>query len=850
MGVVYKAVDLTLERTVALKFLPQEVSVSKEDKENLLREARSASALDHPNIGVIHGLEESEDHQLFIVMGYYEGETLTQKINRGVISVRDSLDYAIQVARGLSAAHARNIVHRDIKPSNIIITTGNIAKIVDFGLARAVASISATQSVSNTGTLPYMAPEQILGEPVDQRVDVWALGVIIVQMLTGSHPFLRPNSSAMTFAILNQPPTAVDAVPPPLQPIVYRALSKQASHRYASADEMAQDLEIAQTQITSTPLPQDAPTITKTLSPREVKRYMENASTPRWKAQSRSSRLALVAATAIVLLAAGVLSFPRVRASLFESAYAGTEKHIVVLPFSSDDSDPEFQALSNGLMNSVTNRLSNLSAAQQSLWVVPASVVRSNHVADPAAARRTLGATIVVEGGLRRRGQQLVLTLNLVDAKRMRQIGSEEIESRNEDLAALEGDAIFKLAQLLKTKVPDSELAESAGVSHSTYQSYVKALGYLDRYDRPGNLDRAIDILQSATKKDPRFALGFATLAEAIRLKFQETNHLPYLSEATTYVQRAIELNDRLPAAYTTLGEINLSLGKTDPAVQSFQRALELAPQDADTAMGLAFTYEYTNRFDEAEATFKRAIALRPGYWVTCTALANFYYHQNRMPDAIAEYKRVIELTPDNPDAYSNLGMGYIAVGDATSDKLAEAALRKSIELAPNYTAYSNLSILYLNQQRYPEAVREARAALDHNDKDWVAWDNLLVAYSWVRDEANIGPTRTKVLSLLEESLALSPKQPSVHSRLSTLYAEDKKRDKAVALATTALALDPKDSVVLTDLTETFEALGDHKKAMQYAHASFENGGLSDLKRRPSLKTLVANADFQARGKQ
>ena len=199
MGVVYKAVDLTLERTVALKFLPTEFALSETEKDQLLREARAASALDHPNIGVIHGMEESEDGQLFIVMAYYEGETLSQKINRGVVSVRDSLDYAMQIAKGLGAAHARNIVHRDVKPSNIIITMDNTAKIVDFGLARVVATTSATQSVSNTGTLPYMAPEQILGEPVDQRADVWALGVLMVQMLTGSHPFLRPNTAAMTF---------------------------------------------------------------------------------------------------------------------------------------------------------------------------------------------------------------------------------------------------------------------------------------------------------------------------------------------------------------------------------------------------------------------------------------------------------------------------------------------------------------------------------------------------------------------------------------------------------------------------------------------------------------------------
>src|ERR1700687_5195546 len=213
MGVVYKALDVKLERTVALKFLPNDLAVSVRDKESLLREARAASALDHPNIGVIHEIEESDDHQLFIVMGYYEGETLAQKLSRGLIPVRESLDLAIQVARGLSAAHARNIVHRDIKPSNIIITKDNVAKIVDFGLARAIASNSSTQSISSTGTLPYMAPEQILGEPIDRGSDVWALGVILIQMITGSHPFVRPNPGAMTFAILNQPPGALDVVP-------------------------------------------------------------------------------------------------------------------------------------------------------------------------------------------------------------------------------------------------------------------------------------------------------------------------------------------------------------------------------------------------------------------------------------------------------------------------------------------------------------------------------------------------------------------------------------------------------------------------------------------------------------
>ena len=166
MGVVYKAVDLKLERTVALKFLPNEFAVTPEDKDRLRREARSASALDHPNIGVIHGLEETDERQLFIVMAYYQGETLAQRINRGLIPPCEALDIAIQIANGLAAAHGHNIVHRDMKPSNIIITKEQVAKIVDFGLARVVTSASVTQSSSTTGTLPYMAPEQILGEPM------------------------------------------------------------------------------------------------------------------------------------------------------------------------------------------------------------------------------------------------------------------------------------------------------------------------------------------------------------------------------------------------------------------------------------------------------------------------------------------------------------------------------------------------------------------------------------------------------------------------------------------------------------------------------------------------------------
>ena len=849
MGVVYKATDLQLERTVALKFLPDEIAVSETDKENLLREARAASALDHPNIGVIHGLEESEDHQRFIVMAYYEGETLSQKLNRGVVSVRDSLDYAIQVARGLSAAHTRNIVHRDVKPSNIIITRENVAKIVDFGLARMVATANATQSISNTGTLPYMAPEQILGEAIDQRVDVWALGVVLVQMLTGSHPFLRPNTGAMTFAILNQPPAAVDVVPAPIQPIVYRALSKQASHRYSSMEEMRQDLETARAEITSTPLPQDEPTVTRAISARELKQYVENASTPRLGSHlgAWNLRRILLAALAVVFVAVGVLFVPAVREQVagLVYAYSGGEKHIAVLPFTNPGNDTDFEPIADGLMDSVTNDLSNLEAAQQSLWVVPASVVRNNKVKDPAAAFRTLGATVVVQGSIQRKGQTLLLTVNLIDAKHVRQLGSAQLEDRSGNLAALESQALSHIARLIRVRAPMDSLQQTHQVTPSSYESYVKSLSYLERFDKPGNLDQAIAELTSAVKTDPSFALGYATLGQAYRLKYQMDHHPAWLDDADANCEKAIAIDDHLPAAHVTLGSLNATLGKNDLALQEFQKALDINPRDADAILGMATINENLSHWKEAEEDYKRAIALRPEYWGGYTALGSFYDRQNRVQDAIAQFQHVTELTPDNTVAYSNLGAEYMVRDDAQSRAAAQAAFEKSIQLAPNYAAYANLGLLYSYEKRYTEAANAMRRALELNDKDWRVWANLLIAYQRLGDDKNTRLVRPKTVKMLEEYAAANSQDALVQSSLSTFYAEDKMREKALARAESALALAPKDPTVLGDLAQTYESLGDRKKALSYAQASLKNGGpLADLERRQTLQGMLADPRF------
>src|SRR5262249_53202502 len=225
MGIVYKALDLRLERTVALKFLPGDLNLEEKDKERFLQEAKTASSLDHANVGVIHGLEKTPDERTFIVMAYYDGLTLAERVRRGPLAAQEAVDLIMQVARGLGYAHERNIIHRDLKPSNVIVTRQNVAKIVDFGLARMASSATTTMSTGPVGTLAYMSPEQLRNEPLDRRTDIWSIGVVFAEMLTGRHPFQRENMSAVLLAILEQPPP-IENLSAPLAAIVAKMLAK------------------------------------------------------------------------------------------------------------------------------------------------------------------------------------------------------------------------------------------------------------------------------------------------------------------------------------------------------------------------------------------------------------------------------------------------------------------------------------------------------------------------------------------------------------------------------------------------------------------------------------------------
>jgi eukaryotic-like serine/threonine-protein kinase len=862
MGVVYRALDVKLERTVALKFLPDYLVSSSEEKERFLREARTASSLDHPNIGAIYGLEETGDGRTFIVMAYYAGETLSHKILRGPVPVAEAIDVAIQMGEGLIAAHAGTVVHRDIKPSNVILTQTGVAKIVDFGLARLASTTGSTQSISTAGTVGYMSPEQTVGKYVDQRTDIWSLGIVLAEMVTGHNPFAREAPAATIFAILNEPPRPMDEVPIDLLRVIYRALSKEQETRYQSCREIVADLKEVRSrfepqgadgQITSGSSSGAASSSrSATSASRALRKHLEQASRPMWGAtplpgQRWNRWLAIIGVAAVAI---AVLSFvPPVRDHV-TGWFVRAEEHIAVLPFENVGNDPANEQVSAGLMDSLSGRLTNLEAGKQSLWVVPTSEVRRRKITDPASALRQLGATIAVEGSLRRDGQTIDMTVNLINTKSLRQIGSITLEDRAGDFSSLEDEAVARIAKIMHISVTPAMLRSEGGpVNAGAYELYLKALGYTQRYDKAGNLDLAIAALDNAVKEDPRFALGFAQLGEAYRLKYRLDKDKKWLDKALENCEKAQQLDDRLPLAYVTLGKIHSYAGKYDLSLQEYQRALQLDPRNADGLIGLATSYDSAGRTADAEAAFRKAIALRPDSWDGYNQLAGFLVDHQRYDEAVVQYRHAIDLTPDNAALYLNLGATYSEMGERYYPE-AEKELQKSLRLEPTYPAYANLGYLYNQEGKYAESAAATEKALQLNDKDYPVWGNLAIANEGLKNKERAGQAFDRELALLEQVVRDSPRDALAQSNLALLYAKKNLRDKAISRIQSALALSPDDADILENAGEVYENLGDRAQALQYIEKSLEKGhALAGLKNTPDLKGLIADPRFRPSSK-
>lgn len=831
MGVVYKARDTRLDRTVALKFLPPHLTTDPAAKARFEQEARAASSLDHPNIGYIHEINATEEGRAFIAMAYYSGETLEAKLGEGGLPIDEALQYVEQVAEGLACAHEAGIVHRDIKPANVIITTEEVAKILDFGLAK-VHDVTLTREGTWMGTVAYMSPEQIRGDKVDARTDIWALGALLYELVAGERAFQGEYETAVMYSVLNTRPPPLSEYradcPAELEGVIDRCLQKAPADRYPDVKALLDDVE---------QLRQGASIGTGEKAPADLSLLRKAA----FKHPRRFAGAAL--ATVTLMLVTWFIG-----GHVFTGNAAVQPRHLAVLPFHVIGTSEEADAYSAGLLETLTSKLTQLEQFQDALWVVPSSEIAGPMT--PSEARDRFGVTMVVSGSVQVAGDQVRLTLNLIDAETRRQISSEQIDHRNVSALNLQDETILMLARMLQVELHPKarELLTAGGTTAPDANDfYLQGRGYLRNQQSVSDIDLAIGLFQKATARDSLFALAFAGLGEAYWQKYRATEDVQWADAAIQASRHALQLNARLAPVYVALGVIQSGRRQYEEALAAFQRALEIDPFNAEAYRRRARVYRSQGKFDQAEDAYKKAIELKPDYWRGYNSLGVLYYITGRHDEAIEQFEYGIELAPANTSLLVNMGATYWQLGrlDAATD-----VFERILRVDPNHaSAQSNLATAYFYQGQYQQAADLYEAELARNPLDYSVQGFLADAYYWMRERQRAEKAYRRTIDLIKEHLSVRQEDPDLLSSLASYHARLGERDSAwVYLNQVDAQLDPAeaDVVLAFGVGEVFEHLGQREAALRWMERALRQGyGWMQVQHSPWLRRFREDPSVQ-----
>jgi TolB-like protein/cytochrome c-type biogenesis protein CcmH/NrfG len=635
MGIVYKAEDLKLKRCVALKFLPLHLMDSPELKERFLIEAQATAALSHPNICVIHEVGESGEHP-YIAMEFVEGETLKDTLRKGSLAASEALAIVGQVASGLAEAHHKGIIHRDIKSANIMVTAKGQAKVMDFGLAKFSGGSSLTKSQTTLGTVAYMSPEQARGGELDARTDIWSLGVVLYEMLSGKLPFRGDHDQAVIHQIVHADPDplrkARPDVPPGLEEIVSQALAKKPGDRYQTMEELREDIDAVAEGLK--PLKaRPRPEARKILGVRTAYVYVG---------------LTVAIALALGLNVGGLRD--RILGRTGASAHA---VRLAVLPFANLTGDPQQEFFSDGLTQQMNAQLGGLNP--QILSVIGnASVARYKKTNTPIdQIGRDLNVEYVLEGGAQREGTRVLITVELIKTRDQTQVWAESFDRDAASLLTVQSDVVQKVAAVLAVKLlpgAEARLAKSQTIDPAAYEAYLKGSQYWIRMT-PGDTDTAQHYFELALKIQPDYAAAYMGLAWVWIVRNQMGYSPPSEAapEAKAAALKAVSLDDALGEAHYALAVVDTFHDWDLPAAgREWQRAVELDPNYPD---GLAMYSHYlmiVGRSDEAMTMIKRALQLDP-FNITVHA---FYVMDllfaRRYDDVLAEAQNALAMQPDN----------------------------------------------------------------------------------------------------------------------------------------------------------------------------------------------------------
>jgi serine/threonine protein kinase len=571
MGVVYKAEDMKLDRIVALKFLPPELTRDDEAKKRFMQEAKTASSLDHNNICSIHEIDEA-DGQMFICMNYYEGETLKKKIDKGLMKIDETVDYALQIAKGLQKAHEKRIVHRDIKPANIFITSDQVVKILDFGLAKLTGYSVLTRVGETLGTTVYMSPEQSRGEKTDQRTDIWSLGVVLYEMVTGRMPFRGDYEQAVVYSIMNDEPEPVTGIrsniPMELEKIIWKALRKKPSERYQHIDEMIVDLN----------------------SLKQEERHITEIHATPVKSPVKKKLIFTSAVLLLLLIVTGILYF-----SLTGTDTAGDRSNfIAVIPFTSfsgSDEDKEFAA---GIHDDILTKLSKIKGLRV---IARTSVLKYQDTKKSISEIASeLNVGNILEGSTRRSGDVIRVTAQLINADTEEHMWAENYDRQYGDIFKIQTDVAQKIASALQIKLAPAEINDIKTAltgNMEAYEYFKKGEHFwITSFDFQGNL-KAAQMFEKAVSIDSTFgeAWGWQSVAYMTAIYYAPNDSFldKLISKAVICFKESGKIAPELLVTKRAKAEYyHLVQNDRERALKEFESLLEKYPNDTETLYRIA----------------------------------------------------------------------------------------------------------------------------------------------------------------------------------------------------------------------------------------------------------------------